>query len=136
MKAKLFYGKELFNPPAQLNQRALTNKWEFERIVDHRLDKITAALCHVCLFNLHVAPQTIMSSNIAKLRARFPDAYSQDKALERDKDAERAAINAEPYSNPPTLGPKSYEGGPASAQPAVNWPGATPCSKVEPTTNA
>lgn len=132
VKAKLFYGKELFDPPAQPNRASLTNKWDFERIVDHRLDKITAALSYMCLFHLHVAPQTIMGSNIAKLRARFPKAYSQARALDRDKEAERTAINAGSSgpvpSNIPTPPLKSYEGGPAAAQPAVNWPGTVPCA--------
>lgn len=35
-----------------------------------------------------------MVANIAKLAARYPDKYTDDKAANRDKDAERAAIES------------------------------------------
>ena len=98
LKAKIHYGKAFFDPPRSENKG---RKFTFDEIVTWHLDCITALLCYLCLFELRIAPQTIMASNIRKLQNRFPEAYSQERALARDKDAERAAINGEPTPGAP-----------------------------------
>jgi hypothetical protein len=112
VKAAIHYGKAQFDPPPESIHSL--GKQSFEWMVEYRLKNITAALSYLCLIHLKVAPHTIMEDNIRKLRARFPDAYSQAKALERDKDAERAAINSDPksYASGPNAPHASFEGRP------------------------
>ena len=43
---------------------------------------------------LKVSMEEVMEKNIAKLKARFPDKYTQDKALNRDLDAERGTLES------------------------------------------
>lgn len=102
VKAAIHYGKALFDPPEEsINS---LGKQSFEWTVEYRLKNITAALSYYCLTHLRVAPHTTMEANIAKLRARFPDAYSQDRALVRDKDAERNAIDGSGIDRFPKAG--------------------------------
>jgi len=50
-----------------------------------------ALLCDM----LNVSMEEIMKKNIAKLRARFPDGYSDDIVLDRDLDAEREILEGD-----------------------------------------
>ncbi len=41
---------------------------------------------------LHISFEDVWEKNIAKLRTRYPEKWEQAKALDRDLDAERAAL--------------------------------------------
>ena len=47
-----------------------------------------ALLCHTYEFNL----EDILQMNIDKLRARYPEKFTEDKALNRDLDTERKIL--------------------------------------------
>jgi NTP pyrophosphatase (non-canonical NTP hydrolase) len=46
----------------------------------------------IMLDELGIDPQEVMDTNIAKLRARFPEGFTQEAALNRDLDRERAVL--------------------------------------------
>lgn len=101
IKAHLFYGREEFKlghdvkPSATVVLVADINAIAFvlvqicKRIIDEfRAETAIAG-------NEYTGPKTvqdILAANIAKLRARYPDAYSDIAANERDDGKERAAI--------------------------------------------
>jgi hypothetical protein len=82
VKRTIFYGKE-----------PTWDKWDRPLLM---LMTMMVQLAYACKLNL----VDILEANIAKLAKRYPDKFSADQAVNRDLDAERAALEgkAEPLA--------------------------------------
>jgi hypothetical protein len=49
-------------------------------------------IAYICCELLGVSPYDVMTTNINKLRGRFPDKFTEEKALNRDLDSERKIL--------------------------------------------
>ena len=119
-KAKIFYGK------------SESDATPIDVVLLGDVQDIVRGLALYCTKFLNLSIEEVMEANIAKLRARFPDAYSQARALERDKAAERSAINAGPFGTGPfpvNVGEiprtKAYKSGPDAPQASFPDPAGT-----------
>jgi hypothetical protein len=81
VKAMVFYGKHADKDGTRLTAKMKGALFTFVHL-----------LGNYCQVYLGVSPSAVMAANIAKLQARYPGKFSAEAALNRDTDAEKAAI--------------------------------------------
>lgn len=94
IKAHLFYGREEFKTPVTKIASSVALTADLNAIAVCLAYLTRAALCNHPFANEGNVVAKVMEANIAKLRARYPDSYSDVSANDRSDEDERKAIDA------------------------------------------
>jgi hypothetical protein len=94
IKAHMFYGREEFKTPTTKLAASVALQADLNAITVCLAYLTRSALCYHPISGSGDVVIKVMEANIAKLRARYPDSYSDVAANERNDSSERAAIDS------------------------------------------